>query len=125
MIEGQRIFSDEHRAKLRAARRDPNWGSKRKIVLKKKKAPRHCADCPAVLTGNMNTKRCVGCQRIRDRALRRIREPDKMGSNTHRARKYGVAYEPINPFVVFDRDKWRCQICDVKTPKHLRGTYKP
>jgi 5-methylcytosine-specific restriction endonuclease McrA len=31
----------------------------------------------------------------------------------------------FNPFKVFDRDGWKCQICGTKTPKSLRGTYKP
>lgn len=31
--------------------------------------------------------------------------------------------QAIDPFKVFDRDKWRCQLCGVSTPKRLRGTY--
>ena len=26
---------------------------------------------------------------------------------------------------IFDRDKWRCQMCGVKTPARLRGTFEP
>ena len=33
--------------------------------------------------------------------------------------------DKFNPFKVFDRDGWKCQICGIKTPKFLRGTYKP
>jgi len=33
--------------------------------------------------------------------------------------------EKFHPFEIFDRDGWRCQICGTKTPKALRGTYKP
>lgn len=31
--------------------------------------------------------------------------------------------ENVDPFKVFDRDRWRCQLCGVKTPKSKRGTY--
>lgn len=32
------------------------------------------------------------------------------------------AVENVNPIKVFERDKWKCQICGVKTPRKLRGT---
>lgn len=35
------------------------------------------------------------------------------------------ANENVDPFVVFDRDGWRCQMCFVKTPRRLRGTHHP
>ncbi|CAN7187248.1 HNH endonuclease [Acidovorax sp. LjRoot117] len=31
--------------------------------------------------------------------------------------------EAVNPIKVFDRDKWRCQLCNRKTPKAKRGSY--
>lgn len=31
----------------------------------------------------------------------------------------------IDPLAVFDRDGWKCKLCGRKTPKQLRGTYKP
>lgn len=31
-------------------------------------------------------------------------------------------WHPVNPIVVFERDGWRCHLCGVKTPEHLRGT---
>lgn len=40
-----------------------------------------------------------------------------------RARMRGVDSELVDPFKVFDRDGWRCQLCGVKTPKSKRGTY--
>lgn len=33
--------------------------------------------------------------------------------------------QQFHPFEVFDRDGWKCQICGIKTPKELRGSYKP
>lgn len=35
----------------------------------------------------------------------------------------GVTIERVDPFVVFYRDKWRCQLCGCQTPKSKRGTY--
>lgn len=32
--------------------------------------------------------------------------------------------EPINPDFILERDKYRCYICGIKTPKKLRGTYE-
>ncbi|MCA0032740.1 HNH endonuclease [Mesorhizobium sp. B263B2A] len=37
----------------------------------------------------------------------------------------GVTVETVNPIAVFDRDKWRCQLCGVKTPRKLRGKNQP
>lgn len=39
-----------------------------------------------------------------------------------RARKRNARVEKVNPTVVFDRDGWRCQICQKRTPRRLRGT---
>lgn len=35
----------------------------------------------------------------------------------------GVSVEAVDPFKVFDRDRWVCQLCGTKTPKVKRGTY--
>lgn len=42
----------------------------------------------------------------------------------HRNRVTSGHCEHFSPFEIFDRDKWRCQACFVKTLKRLRGTYK-
>ena len=31
--------------------------------------------------------------------------------------------ERVDPYVVFRRDKWRCQLCKGKAPEAKRGTY--
>jgi 5-methylcytosine-specific restriction endonuclease McrA len=40
-------------------------------------------------------------------------------------RKRGVLCEIVDPHKVFERDRWRCQLCGVVTPKRLRGTFDP
>lgn len=57
----------------------------------------------------------VCMRRSVSRAVKGIRE----------ARMRGVASERVNPIKVFERDGWRCHICARKTPRQLRGTYKP
>jgi hypothetical protein len=42
-----------------------------------------------------------------------------------RARERHADNDNVDPFVVFDRDGWRCQLCKIKTPRKLRGTYAP
>lgn len=39
-----------------------------------------------------------------------------------RHRKRGANSEVVDPFKVFDRDGWRCQLCGARTPKQLRGS---
>jgi 5-methylcytosine-specific restriction endonuclease McrA len=39
--------------------------------------------------------------------------------------KLRALYESIDPFDIFNRDKWICKICGCRTPKRLRGTFAP
>jgi 5-methylcytosine-specific restriction endonuclease McrA len=63
---------------------------------------------------------CQECAAVRKtEAIRRERRKDKLSgkrapSLRKRCRKFGVTYTPISRKKVFDRDKWRCQICGVK-----------
>lgn len=41
-----------------------------------------------------------------------------------RLRKRGIDCEMVDPFKVFERDGWKCQLCGVATPKRLRGSHK-
>jgi 5-methylcytosine-specific restriction endonuclease McrA len=44
-------------------------------------------------------------------------------SSEARARRAGVSCDySIKPLQVFARDRWRCQLCGVHTPKRLRGS---
>jgi predicted nucleic acid-binding Zn ribbon protein len=38
-----------------------------------------------------------------------------------RAKQYGGIYEPIKRINVFERDKWTCKMCGIKTPIELSG----
>lgn len=57
---------------------------------------------------------------------KRYKSPAQLVDNRgieHRARRFGVIFEKVNPIVVFERDGWICQICKIPTPKELRGEH--
>lgn len=47
-----------------------------------------------------------------------------IGKAVRRARIKGGIAESVDPYKVFDRDGWRCQICGKDTPRKHRGTCK-
>lgn len=85
-----------------------------------KRSPRKCQLCSGVFTpkhGNemFCSKQCVS---------RHNRKKYGNGEARKRARRFGVAYEPVDIIAVFERDRWRCQICGCRTPKSWRGTLR-
>lgn len=44
---------------------------------------------------------------------------------TRKARVRAATVERFDPIEVLDRDRWRCHLCGIATPKRLRGTYAP
>lgn len=92
----------------------------------------HCADPVSCKQCGVEFNRLPGsysrhcsdqCQVMWDRAARKI-ERKRRGNGTHRNRVkfYGGAYEPFNPLEVLARDRWRCQLCGIKTPQAKRGS---
>ena len=63
------------------------------------------------------------CVEARIKAHAKTGRSDK--SHIARAKKHGRKYGYFNVLRVFERDKWRCKMCGVKTPSKLRGTYEP
>lgn len=49
----------------------------------------------------------------------------RIGKSRRRARMRGVHAESVDPIKVFERDRWKCKLCGVKTPRAKRGTYEP
>lgn len=62
---------------------------------------------------------CRACSWEAYRSVRRVAKAKR------RAVERGVQADDIDPFVVFERDGWRCLMCGIATPKELRGTYEP
>lgn len=82
---------------------------------------RSCADCDEVFVQRTHLGcpelRCGPCEAIEGRRLHRIAKLRR------KAKERGVEVDSIDPIKVFERDKWRCHICKIKTPKELRGTH--
>lgn len=64
-----------------------------------------------------NTRRIFCSAECSKRSVKRI------WRKKERARLRLVYVEAVDPTKVFERDKWRCQECGVRTPRRLRGTY--
>lgn len=78
-----------------------------------------CGHCGSPFAGSAGKHYCSSkCSKAHARRLYGRK-------HRHRARRHGAAYEPIDPIKVFERDRWRCQICQVRTPRSLRGTNEP
>lgn len=79
-----------------------------------------CDECAAVfcpLYGSSNATLCSVCAEVRERTQRRVQKAKR------RAVERGAQADRVDPFKVFERDGWRCQLCKVKTPRKKRGTY--
>lgn len=94
--------------------------------VKKQLVERRCRQCRRAFTPEYGDKRRSFCA---DTCLHRHhkRAHKRRYGTTYRkkARVLGVAYEPVNKLKVFARDRWRCQLCTVRTPKRLIGTIDP
>lgn len=85
-----------------------------RLYVRKQRFQHHCGSAcrsAASLSAAKRYKASDMCRAARRR-----------GKSKRRAMVRGCAYEPIDPIKVFERDKWRCHLCGVKTPRHLRGS---
>lgn len=57
--------------------------------------------------------------------MRKARFRGRAKNHQERAKRFGVERQYFKPARVFERDKWRCQLCGVSTPKRLKGTLSP
>lgn len=91
---------------------DRHWGIDRSL--------RKCPECHAMFVppyGRGQARYCSNeCSSKKNK---------RVGRSKRRARERHADNDNIDPFVVFDRDGWRCQLCNIKTPRKLRGTYAP
>jgi 5-methylcytosine-specific restriction endonuclease McrA len=77
-----------------------------------------CKECGILCTPEYGTMRRTFCSIFCcEKYVRRT------SKGMRRARMYAVEYEGVDPMLVFMRDGWKCQICKIKTPRSLRGTY--
>lgn len=85
---------------------------------------RECHLCGCLLIRRNRVKAtCGACARRRFRQT----EAGKAIRRIHKAKRkvrMGIKAERIDPFKVFDRDGWKCQICGIDTPISLRASYE-
>lgn len=81
-------------------------------------SPRACAECGEEFITSYGDLRSVYCSDACGR--RRVR---RVARKKERARLRGAMVESVDPIKVFERDRWRCKICGMSTPRRLRGTY--
>jgi len=79
-----------------------------------------CKECGCLFCPLYGTKDNTWCQPCTAIGRKRIVRAHKA---LRRAREKGADCESVDPFKVFERDKWKCQLCGVKTAKSKRGTY--
>lgn len=76
---------------------------------------RQCRFCgQAFMPIGKHSRFCtVSCKKTLDNLNKGHRRRSRIGTGT------------VNPYEVFDRDGWRCQLCGINTPRDLRGTTDP
>lgn len=92
---------------------------------KKALRERSCKECGRVFTPEYGDKRKGFCSKECSKKYSKRKYRKEYGVNhRQRARHFGCGYEHVKITQVFERDKWHCQICHIKTPKNLKGTIK-
>lgn len=85
-----------------------------------RKTPRDCIckECGQSFRPEYGDKKRVFCS---DECLKRYTR--RVSKATRRARINGASVvENIDPLYILNRDKWRCYLCGVSTPRRLRGS---
>lgn len=98
-------------ARARAASREHN---RRKVGEK-----RHvCRECGVTFEPAYGIKQRTYCSE--QCANRSGRRPARLA---RKARQRAVTVETVDPIKVFERDRWTCQLCGIKAPRRLRGSF--
>lgn len=86
-------------------------------IVELKKHQRICRSCK-----HKNTIQRQKAYKLTDKGRAKKRANRLKRKALERGAKIGKAFDP---FLVFKRDGWRCQMCGVSTPQKLRGTTNP
>lgn len=97
----------------------PSFKSVHVSILPASKTCKFCGSSykPVSIGGAPSGYCCIVCKESAAKACKRT------GKAKRKAVLKGATIERVDPFKVFDRDKWRCRLCGVRTPKCKRGTY--
>ena len=82
-----------------------------------------CKQCNLEFNVQYGSKRTTFCSDKCGRKHGRI--SNGSSNNAQRAKKLGLPRQYFNEVRVLDRDRWRCQLCGVSTPKTARGKHLP
>lgn len=90
-------------------------------------AAARCVECGCAFSRTSLGQVLCGLQCIRARHRRSAsgRAARRAWRAARKALLKARTVERFDPFDVFERDGWRCQICGVATPQRLRGSFKP
>ncbi|RSC23542.1 HNH endonuclease [Acinetobacter sp. FDAARGOS_515] len=77
--------------------------------------------CEAPYQGRLKKYCSSKCESALERTTPRYRA--KRARRDARKRK-AITAAPIDPIMILERDKWKCYLCGIDTPKTLRGTIK-
>lgn len=81
-----------------------------------------CINCGIIHKGKGVNSRCNNCRLIKKRKDK-IKERAQHRNHKSRAIKYGVYYEPVNRYNIFERDDYTCVSCGIKVVLSL--TWRP
>lgn len=92
-----------------------------------------CMDCGRSLFAGlrgMSPSRCEDCQKKRNRVALRVCQKrrrkaglDDRGRHRKRARRHGVRYTSVKRVFIFERDRWRCQLCGCRVRTYRGERY--
>jgi 5-methylcytosine-specific restriction endonuclease McrA len=74
---------------------------------------------PSIRWSTGNSYCSTVCRERGKRRLKRLAGKLTNSSHKERARKHGTRYEDVNVLRVYDRDRWRCQLCQRKVNAKL------
>lgn len=94
--------------------------------------PHCCRTCGCAIP--MRVRLCDACRKRNNRVnrnraenarRRRLRDAGLYPNSSHRARarRFGVEYMPILPRTIFERDRWRCQLCGRKVLRSKKAPH--
>lgn len=119
---GRRFTSERRRDRCRQCVSSVRW-----VVV-----PMRICNCGSIFGSvagrDVCSAECADLRRIASRRKFRTTATCKRLRRIHKAKrrlKTRVAADRIDPMAVFERDRWRCQLCGVRTPKALRGSFDP
>ena len=87
-----------------------------------KRARRACVACGGKIpyASGRPREHCDKCSPNHRKTLKR--RTARVCKARRRARMKGLLAQRIDPIAVFGRDRWRCKLCGIRTPKAKRGT---